>query len=132
MCCAYRWIFGVGAYNIHFFIIYAGILHRGWNPEGRTRWTLHNVTWGSNVPCFFDYDPVGDVPGLKQVLKMHPDLPATGQKYLTDFIDSVEAGERAERKPLFAELWASAEEADQWAAEKAAVAEAAAEAKASL
>jgi hypothetical protein len=66
------------------------------------------------------------------VLKMHPDLPATGQKYLTDFIDSVEAGERAERKPLFAELWASAEEADQWAAEKAAVAEAAAEAKASL
>ena len=23
----------------------AGILHRGWNPEGRTRWTLHNVTW---------------------------------------------------------------------------------------
>ena len=22
----------------------AGILHRGWNPKGRSRWTIHNVT----------------------------------------------------------------------------------------
>ena len=69
------------------------------------------------------------------MLKTYSSLPAKGQKYLTDFIDSVEEGGRAERKPLFAELWASAEQADEWAAEKAGKAKAAAEAaeaKASL
>ena len=99
----------------------AGILHRGWNPLGLKRWTLHNVTWGSQVPILFDYDPVGDVPGLKQVLAANPSLPAKGRRYLTDFIDSVESGQRAVRRPLFADLWTTPEQADAWAAEKAAV-----------
>eukprot|EP01051_Picozoa_sp_SAG22_P015701 SAG22_NODE_2091_length_3027_cov_1.473702_1_plen_738_part_00 len=108
----------------------AGILHRGWNPMGETRWTLHNVSWGTQIPVMFDYDPIGDVPALRQVLADYPSLPRQGKKYLTDFIDSVEEGERKSRKPLFADLWASAEQADAWAAEKADAAAAAAAAAA--
>ena len=67
----------------------------------------------------FDYDPIGDVDGLRQVLATYPSLPAKGQRYLTDFIDSVEAGKRGNRRPLFAELWTTADQADAWAAEKA-------------
>ena len=27
----------------------AGMLHRGWNPNGEQRWTMHHVTWGADV-----------------------------------------------------------------------------------
>ena len=97
----------------------AGILHRGWNPKGLHRWTLHNVTWGSHIPCMIDYDPMGDAPGLRQVLAANPSLSEKARRYLADFINSVEAAERAERRPLFADLWATADQADAWAAEKA-------------
>lgn len=66
----------------------------------------------------FDYDPIGDVPGLRQVLAANPSMPTKGRRYLTDFIESVDAGERGERRPLFAELWTTADQADAWVAEK--------------
>eukprot|EP01052_Picozoa_sp_SAG31_P011384 SAG31_NODE_642_length_13301_cov_14.143084_15_plen_256_part_00 len=96
----------------------AGILHRGWNPMGKTRWTLHNVTWGSHVPIMFDYDPVDDVHGLRHALTNYTNLPPSGRKYLADFISAVELGQRAPRKRLFAELWATPEQADAWAQAK--------------
>ena len=66
-----------------------------------------------------DYDPMGDAPGLRQILAANPSLSGKAQRYLTDFIYAVEAAERAERRPLFADLWATADQADTWAAEKA-------------
>ena len=67
-----------------------------------------------------DYDPMGHAPGLRQVLAANPSLSEKARQYLSDFVDNVEAAERAERRPLFADLWASADQVNAWAAEKAA------------
>jgi hypothetical protein len=51
---------------------------------------------------------VGEVPALCKLLEAHgASLPAAGVRYIRDFIDSVAEGERAERSPLFADLFAA-------------------------
>ena len=65
----------------------AGIIHRGWNPLGRARWTLHNVTWGSAHPVTWDYDPTADARWLPELLCRG--LPSKFDKYLRDFLGAL-------------------------------------------
>ena len=32
----------------------AGIIHRGWNPSGINRWTMHHVSWRADAPIMWD------------------------------------------------------------------------------
>ena len=62
----------------------AGLIHRGYNPEGLQRWTFVNVAWATRVPIMFDYEPVRDTPHLKQVLSNPEYLPHSNDLLGTD------------------------------------------------
>jgi hypothetical protein len=94
----------------------AGMLHRGWNPEGNLRWTLHHVTWCSTMPVMMDYELVDSAPDLQQVLSTHPSMHPGGRKYITDFLELLEEEEvkalRNERQTSIYDIWLPVEEAD--------------------
>ena len=91
------------------------MLHRGWNPEGEHRATMHHVTWGADVPVTFDYDPLDDGQ-LVQILEDHPDMHPAARRYLQTFLDSQREGEQMERKPSIYDMWMTHAETDHFKA----------------
>ena len=103
----------------------AGIIHRGWNPTGINRWTMHNVSWRADIPIMWDYEPVGGstVPDLEALVK-HGSLPTAFEDYVLNFTEAVRKTQSdGSRESSFCDLWMSQNDADKrrnWAATEAA------------
>ena len=83
----------------------AGLIHRGYNPEGVQRWTFVNVAWAARVPVMFDYEPIHEALHIKQVLSDPKySINPIARRYLQLFVDGVEAGEGTGDKASFRAL----------------------------
>ena len=92
----------------------AGIIHRGWNPTGINRWTMHHVSWCADAPIMWDYDPVSSAAEVEALLDSRSDVPERFADYLRAFTEPVREKMRdGTRLGSFLDLWLPAEEADR-------------------
>jgi hypothetical protein len=76
----------------------------------------HNVTWGADVPVFFDYDPL-DTGGLVEILASRgAEMKPAAREYLLNFLQGQRAGEAMERPPSIYDMWMQPSEADEYKA----------------
>jgi hypothetical protein len=74
------------------------------------------VTWGADVPVFFDYDPL-DTGGLVEILASHgAEIKPAAREYLLNFLEGQRRGEAMERPPSIYDMWMQPSEVDEYKA----------------